>query len=346
MKGQNRQSGSALFASILLGAVVVVVASPVHAQTLEQFYKGKNINLIIGYSAGGGYDVYARLLARHLGKHIPGTPTIVPQNMTGAGSLRAAAYVYSAAPKDGTVIGTFARGMAIFPLLSGSDEFDGRKFNWLGSMTTDTSLCIASTKSPLHNLQDMIDKPSNMGGEGPGADPDIFASMYKNVFQSKLKLITGYHGTADMMLAIARGELDSLCGISWSTMKASYAQYLKDNQVRVLVQAATSKNKDLPDVPLITDIAKTDAQKQTLALLIDPQEMARPFAAPPEIPADRAKALREAFDATMKDADFIADAKKLNVEIAPVSADRIDALVKKLYQTPKPIVEEARKAIQ
>jgi tripartite-type tricarboxylate transporter receptor subunit TctC len=344
MKCQNQKSGIALFAAVLIGAAAV--ASPAQSQTLEQFYQGKNINLVIGYSAGGGYDVYARLLARHLGKHIPGNPNIVPQNMTGAGSLRAAAYIYSAAPKDGTAIGTFARGMAIYPLLSGGNEFDGRKFNWLGSMTTDTSLCIASTKSEINNLQDMIDKPSNMGGEGPGADPDIFASMYKNVFQSKLKLVTGYHGTADMMLAIARGELDSLCGISWSTMKTSYAQYLKDNQVRVLVQAATSKNADLPDVPLVTDIAKTEAQRQTLALLIDPQEMARPFAAPPEIPVDRAEALRKAFDATMKDPDFIADAKKLNVEIAPISADRLDSLVKKLYQTPKPIIEEARKAIQ
>jgi len=344
MMFKKQKYRSTLFATILFSAAAI--ASPVQSQTLEQFYKGKNINLIIGYSAGGGYDTYARLLARHLGKHIPGNPTIVPQNMTGAGSLRAAAYIYSAAPKDGTAIGTFARGMAIYPLITGGTEFDGRKFNWLGSMTQDTSLCISSTKSSIHTLQDMIDKPSNMGGEGPGADPDIFASMYKNVFQSKLKLVTGYHGTADIMLAIQRGELDGLCGISWSTMKASYAQYLKDNQVRILVQAARSKNADLSNIPLITDIAKTDEQKQTLALLIDPQEMARPFAAPPDIPADRADALRKAFDATMKDADFIAEAKKLNIEIAPVSAERLDSLVKKLYQTPPTIVEAARKAIQ
>ena len=344
MMFKKQKYRNTLFATILFSAAAI--ASPVQSQTLEQFYKGKNINLIIGYSAGGGYDTYARLLARHLGKHIPGNPTIVPQNMTGAGSLRAAAYIYSAAPKDGTAIGTFARGMAIYPLITGGTEFDGRKFNWLGSMTQDTSLCISSTKSSIHTLQDMIDKPSNMGGEGPGADPDIFASMYKNVFQSKLKLVTGYHGTADIMLAIQRGELDGLCGISWSTMKASYAQHLKDNQVRILVQAARSKNADLPNIPLITDIAKTDEQKQTLALLIDPQEMARPFAAPPDIPADRADALRKAFDATMKDADFIAEAKKLNIEIAPVSAERLDALVKKLYQTPPTIVEAARKAIQ
>jgi tripartite-type tricarboxylate transporter receptor subunit TctC len=344
MMFKKQKYRNTLFATILFSAAAI--ASPVQSQTLEQFYKGKNINLIIGYSAGGGYDTYARLLARHLGKHIPGNPTIVPQNMTGAGSLRAAAYIYSAAPKDGTAIGTFARGMAIYPLITGGTEFDGRKFNWLGSMTQDTSLCISSTKSSIHTLQDMIDKPSNMGGEGPGADPDIFASMYKNVFQSKLKLVTGYHGTADIMLAIQRGELDGLCGISWSTMKASYAQYLKDNQVRILVQAARSKNADLSNIPLITDIAKTDEQKQTLALLIDPQEMARPFAAPPDIPADRADALRKAFDATMKDADFIAEAKKLNIEIAPVSAERLDSLVKKLYQTPPTIVEAARKAIQ
>ena len=152
------------------GFATVALSTIAAAQSAGDFYKGKTLSINIGFPPGGGYDTYGRVLARHLGKHIPGNPTIVPQNMTGAGSLRAATYVYSAAPKDGTVIGTFARGMAIYPLISGGNEFDGRNFNWLGSMTTDTSLCIASTKSQINNLQDMIDKPSNMGGEGPGAE--------------------------------------------------------------------------------------------------------------------------------------------------------------------------------
>jgi tripartite-type tricarboxylate transporter receptor subunit TctC len=339
-----RRSMGLMAVTALLGALAP--AASAQAQTPDQFYKGKNVSMLIGYSAGGGYDTYARLLARHLGKHIPGNPGVLPQNMTGAGSLRAASYLYTAAPKDGTVIATFARGMAIFPLINGSNQFDGTKFTWLGSMTQDVSLCIASSKSKIKTLQDLLDKPSNFGGEGPGSDPDIFASMYKNVFKAPIKLVTGYHGTSDMMLAMERGEIDGLCGISWSTMKASYAQYMNNKQVTILVQAASKKDPDLPNVPLATDLAKTDQQKKILALLLDPQEMARPFAAPPAIPADRAATLRTAFEQTMKDPEFLADAKKMNADINPVSAERLDSLVKELYATPKPIVDEAKKSIQ
>jgi tripartite-type tricarboxylate transporter receptor subunit TctC len=325
---------------------IAIGATFAHAQTPEQFYKGKTVNIVIGYSAGGGYDTYARLLARHIGRHIPGKPNVVPQNMTGAGSLKAASYLYNAAPKDGTVIGTFARGMAITPLLTGGDQFDGTKFFWLGSMTVDVSLCIASVNSKIKTLADFINVPSNMGGEGPGSDPDIFALMYKNVFDSKLKLVTGYHGTADMMLAVERNELDGLCGISWSSMKASFSQFIKDKKVNIIVQAALRKDPDLPDVPLTEELAKTTEQKQILQLLIATQEMARPFAAPPGIPADRAQALRTAFVETMTDPEFLADAKKLNADINPVAADKLDALVKELYKTPRDVVAKAAKATQ
>src|ERR1700684_807637 len=176
---------------------LLVVAGLACAAGVEDFYKGRNVTLIIGYSVGGGYDAYARLLGRYIGKHIPGNPSIIPQQMAGAGSLRSANYIYSVATKDGSVFGTFSRSMGISPLVDKA-EFDSRKFTWLGSVTDDTTTCVSSAESPIHNWDDFLNKPSKFGGLGSGADPDIWALMYKNVFGAKLKLITGYPGTNDV----------------------------------------------------------------------------------------------------------------------------------------------------
>src|ERR1700704_556758 len=225
-----------MYARTLVPMIVLVaaVASPAHAQNVEEFYKGKTVNLIIGYSVGGGYDLYARQVARHIGKHIPGRPTIVPQNMTGAGSLRAATYIYSAAPKDGTVFGTFGRTMAIQPLLMSGAQFDGTKFIWLGSVTNDVSTCVTWHTSPVKTWNDMLEKPVTLGGEGPGADPDVFALLYKNVFGAKVKLVTGYHGTNDTVLAMERGEVDGLCGMSWSTLKSRHLQWMNEKKINII----------------------------------------------------------------------------------------------------------------
>src|SRR5215216_3936792 len=183
-----------MIVNALVGLALVLLASPASADSVEDFYKGKTINLIIGYSVGGGYDLYARHLARHIVKYIPGRPNIVPQNMTGAGSLRAAAYLYSVAPKDGTVFGTFGRTMAITPLLTSGAQFDGTKCTWLGSVTNEVSTCVTWHTSAVKTWADMLEKPVTLGGEGPGADPDVYALLYKNLFGAKVKLVTGYHG--------------------------------------------------------------------------------------------------------------------------------------------------------
>jgi tripartite-type tricarboxylate transporter receptor subunit TctC len=329
----------------IVALACVIWASGARANSVEEFYKGKTVNLIIGYSVGGGYDLYARQLARHIVKYIPGRPTIVPQNMTGAGSMRAASYIYSVAPKDGTVFGTFGRTMAITPLLTSGAQFDGTKFTWLGSVTNEVSTCVTWHTSAVKTWADMLEKPVTLGGEGPGADPDVYALLYKNVFGAKVKLVTGYHGTSNLTLAMERGETEGLCGLSWSTLKSRHMQWMNEKKINILIQAAFKKEPELASVPLITEQVKNPEQMQILKLLLTSQELARPFAAPPGIPADRKAALLAAFDQTMKDPEFLSEAQKLNLDVNPVNAKTIDEQLAELYATPKDVLEKAAQAI-
>jgi tripartite-type tricarboxylate transporter receptor subunit TctC len=330
--------------TIVAFAALLGLAGLAIADSVEDFYKGRNVSLIIGYSVGGGYDAYARLLARYIGNHIPGVPSIVPQQMTGAGSLRAANFIYSVAAKDGSVFSTFSRSMGISPLIDKA-EFDSRKFTWLGSVTDDNTICVTWNSSPIKNWDDFLNKPSKFGGEGAGADPDIWTLLYKNVFGAKAQLVSGYPGTNDTVLAMERGEVDGLCGISWSTIKSRHAEWLTSHSVNIIVQAALKKEPEMAAVPLATDLVTNPEQLAIIKLLLTSQAMARPFAAPPEIPADRKAALIAAFDATMKDADFRAEAQKLDFEVRPVNAATIDALLMEVYATPKDVLDKAVKAI-
>jgi tripartite-type tricarboxylate transporter receptor subunit TctC len=330
-----------------LGAAAMLLALAglaAAADSVDDFYKGRNVSMVIGYSVGGGYDAYARLLARYIGKHIPGDPAIVPQQMTGAGSLRSANFIYSVAAKDGSVIGTFSRSMGIAPLL-GQAEFDSRKFTWLGSVTDDNTTCVTWNTSPIKTWDDFLSKPSKLGGLGADADPDIWALLYKNVFGAKVQLVSGYPGTNDVTLAMERGEVDGLCGLSWSTIKTRHADWLKSHTVNIIVQAALKKEPEIATVPLASDLVTKPEQLQIMKLLLTAQAMARPFAAPPDIPADRKAALIAAFDATMQDGDFLAEAQKLNFDVRPVNAATIDGLLADVYTTPKGVIGKASKAI-
>src|SRR5262252_1135169 len=242
--------------SLLIVATVAALASVAKADSVADFYKGRSVSMIIGYSVGGGYDAYARLLAHYFGRHIPGEPSIVPQQMTGAGSLRAANYLFSVAPKDGSVLGTFSRSMGIAPLL-GQAEFDSQKFTWLGNMTDDDTTCVTWNSSPIKTWTDFLTKPSKLGGLGADADPDIWALLYKNVFGAKLRLVSGYPGTNDVVLAMERGEVDGLCGLSCSTIRTRHAEWLTSHAANIIVQL------------------------KIIRLLLASQAMARPFAAPP-----------------------------------------------------------------
>lgn len=323
---------------------LIALAGTAAADDVADFYKSRDVSLIIGYSVGGGYDAYARLLARYIGKHIPGEPSIIPQQMTGAGSLRSAKYIYSVAAKDGSIFGTFSRSMGIAPLL-GQADFDSRQFTWLGSVTDDNTTCVMSSASPIKNWNDFLSKPSKLGGLGADADPDIWALLYKNVFGARLQLVTGYPGTNDVTLAMERGEVDGLCGLSWSTIKTRHQDWLTNHSVNIIVQAALKKEPEIASVPLATELATNPEQLQTIKLLLASQAMARPFAAPPGIPQSRKQALIAAFDATMIDRDFLAEAQKLNFEVHPVSAATIDSLLADVYATPKDVIAKATKAI-
>jgi tripartite-type tricarboxylate transporter receptor subunit TctC len=315
------------------------------ADSVADFYHGKTITVIVGYTAGGGYDLYARALVRHMGKHLPGNPSFIVQNLTGAGSLNAANNLYNVMPKDGTYFGTFGRGIAMEPLIgTAKAQFEASKFTWIGSGTNEVSVCATYETSKVKTWSDLMTKDFIAAGEGAGSDPDTYALMVKNLFGAKIRLVTGYHGTTEMNLAIERGEADGRCGWSWSAIKSTKPDWITGKKLHVLAHISEAKAPELADVPLITDFAN-DRQKRIVKLVTSRQVMGRPFAAPPGVPADRKEALRRAFDATMKDPEFIKDATLQGLEVNPVTGEAIDKLLAEIYSTPPDLVEEARKAI-
>jgi tripartite-type tricarboxylate transporter receptor subunit TctC len=320
--------------------------SAAHAQDVAAFFKGRNLNMQIGYSAGGGYDVYARMLARHIGKHIPGNPTVVTKNLEGAGSLRLANWLYNIAPKDGTEMGTIGRGVAFDPLLGNkAAQFDAQKFNWIGSANNEVSVCVAWQGSGITKFADLYTTPMTVGGTGGGSDTDVFPQILNAVLGTKMKIVTGYPGGNDVNLAMERGEVAGRCGWSWSSVVATHKNWLAEKKITILVQLGLTKHPDLPDVPLVTDLAKTDEQRQILRLIFARQVMGRPFLAPPGVPQERVAALRQAFLDTMEDKDFLAEAAKAQLEITPVSGRDVEALVKEVYQTPPAIAAQAAQVL-
>jgi tripartite-type tricarboxylate transporter receptor subunit TctC len=334
-------------ARFLAFAALVVPLSTQQAHAQADFYKGKTVDLMIGYSVGGGYDVYARLIARHLGKHIPGNPIVTPKNMEGAGSLRLANWLYNVAPKEGLVFGTIGRGTGFDPLLgSKTAQFDGTKFNWIGSANDEVSVCVVwNGRSKVTKFDDLLTHELAVGGTGAAADTDQFPRIINGVLGTKMKIITGYPGGNDVNLALERGEVDGRCGWSWSSVESTRKTWLTDKKITILMQLSLKKHPDLPDVPLIVDLAKTDEQRQILKLIFARQVMGRPYLSPPGVPSDRAEALRQAFMETMRDPAFKAEADKAQLEITPVSGAEIDKLVKEAYQTPPQVAAKAAQAL-
>src|SRR6478672_4819245 len=306
--------------AVLAAAIVVSTAAGASAQSAADFYKGKNIDLYIGYSVGGAYDLYARMLARHMGKHIPGNPNVIPKNMEGAGSLRLANWLYNVAPKDGSAFAIIGRGTGFDPLLGHKQaQFDGNKFNWIGSANDEVSICVSWNKpGAITQFDDLYTKQLTVGGTGAAADTDQFPRILNNVLGTKMKIVTGYPGGNDVNLALERGEVDGRCGWSWSSVESTRGSWVKEKKINILVQLALQKHADLPDVPLVTEQAKTEEQKQILTLIFARQALGRPYLAPPGIPADRVEALRKGFMDTMKDKEFLAEAEKAQLEITPI----------------------------
>ena len=329
------------FQAVVLGfAAGLLACGAATAQGAGDFYKGKNVDLYVGFSAGGGYDLYGRAVARFLGRHLPGNPTVTPKNMDGAGSLRLANWLYNLGPKDGLSLGTLARGTAFDPLFGSTQaHFDAAKYNWIGSANNEVSTCVLWSASGMATMEDLLTRPTIMGGSGGAADTDQFVYVMNGVLGTKIKLVQGYPGGNEVNLAMERGEVQGRCGWSWSSLKTTHPEWLKDKKIAVPVQLSLTKHAELPDTPLIMDYAKTDEDRQILRLVFARNVMGRPFVAPPGVPADRVAVLRTAFMDTMADKDFLAEAEKINLEINPVSGDALQALIAEAYRTPPAIVK-------
>lgn len=334
--------------ALVAGAGVMtalMAAPPVSADAISDFYKRKRITLYVGYSPGGGYDRYSRTLARHMTRHIPGKPRIVVKNRPGAGSMILTNEVYNSLPQDGTVIANVGRGMPTEPLLGNKEaKFDGRKFQWLGSMNNEVSVCVVWHTVPVNFWQDLLNRGAVMGGTGAGSDTDTFPLVLNNIFGTKMKLVTGYPGGNDINFAMERGELEGRCAWSWSSVKSTRAKWLKDEKIKVLLQMSTAKHPELPDVPFVMDFATNKKDLQVLKLIYARQLWGRPYMVGPGVPKARVKALQTAFVKTMTDKKFLKDAKRQKFELAWVDGARVQRGIEELYTFPKSVIAAAAKA--
>jgi tripartite-type tricarboxylate transporter receptor subunit TctC len=325
-----------------LAGVALLLASPAGAQTVEQFYKGKSIAMIVGAGVGGGYDVYARALARHMTRHIPGHPAIVPKNVPAAGGIAAANMLYAVSEKDGSVIGAFPNNVPMDPLFDNPGvRYDARKLNWLGSIGKLQNVCATWHTSAAKTIAAAREREIVVAAAGATSNTAIMPKVLNALLGTRFKVIAGYDGGTGLTLALERGEAEGICGLSWSTMKASRPHWIRDRLLNVIVQMGLEKLPDLPAVPAALDLVAGQDDRQVIELILMRQEPGRPFAAPPEVPADRVTALRRAFEDTLKDAAFIAEAVKLQLELEPLTGIQIDRLLQRAHGAPRPIVQRA-----
>ncbi len=313
------------------------------AQTPEAFYKGKIIDMMVGSEAGSGYDAYARLVAAHLGKQIPGRPNIVVKQMIGAGGIVATNFLAKIAPKDGSVIGQVQNTVAFQPLVApGGEQFDATKLGYIGSANSEVALAFTWHSSPTKTLTDLQKRETIMAGV-IGSISANYAYALSDLTGAKIRLITGYAGAGQSMLALERGEIEGYPALFWSTFKTTKPDWIAQKKVNFLVQLALKKHPELPDVPLIFDFLNNDADRAAAELLLAPQLAGRPFITPPDVPADRLSALRQAFATMMVDSDFKAEADKRNMEVQLVTGEDIAAVVARAYATSPEIVSKVRR---
>lgn len=313
------------------------------------FYAGKTVELTVGADAGGGYDIYARTLARHLSRHIPGQPTIVVRNMPGAGSGRAAGYIASIAPKDGTALAAIMPGAVMDPLLAerGGALFDPTKVLYVGTASNDSRVCLTMKPSAVKTFDDALVHPITIGAISSNNSTRDYAFMHKRLSGAKFNVVTGYNGTVEIGLALERGEVEGACGWGWSSIKSQKPDWISDHKINVLVQVGLEPNAELTamNVPPIWNYLKDDRDRQAVELIVSQQVMIRSYIAPPETPPEQIGILRAAFDATMKDPQFLQDAETQRLVVEPMPGAKLQELVRKLYATPAAIVERARLAI-
>lgn len=334
---------------LVAGACALWTASAAGAQdSVEQFYKGRSISIVIGSSAGGGYDTYARLLARYFGNTIPGNPAIVPQNMSGAGSNRAAGYIYSVAPKDGTAIGAIFPGAALQPLLSDTPvQHDPSKFIYVGNANTDVYICFVRADAPAKTLQDALTHEVILGASGEGATTRDLPAALNSVAGTRFRIVTGYAGSREITLALERGEVQGACGIGWTGLVSFHPDWFSKGTVKVIAQLSVNGHPDLNrmGVPLAASLAKTDEDRMVLELIFSQGLFGRPFVLPPGVPAERVAALRKGFMDALRDKSLLAEAEKMKLDLDPTSGEEMQALATRLYATPPRVIERAKLAV-
>lgn len=321
---------------------------PAAADPVEDFYRGKAMTVIVYSPAGSAYDLYARLLSRHMPRHIPGSPNMVAKNMVGAGGLTAARYLFTAAPKDGSVIGTVNRGLPFMPLLgrNANLEFEPLRFTWLGSMSTETAVAVSWHTSPVRTSRDLFEREFIVGGTGAGSNSESIPAVLNGLLGTRFKIISGYDGVTNASLAMERGEIEGFAAYSWVALKATRSDWIRDKKLNYLFQTGTTPHPEIPaDVPLVGSLAKTDADRQALRLLFTQEVLGRPFLAPPDVPADRAAALRAGFSASMKDPALLAEGASARMELELVTAEDVERVIRDAFATPADVVERTRKAL-
>jgi tripartite-type tricarboxylate transporter receptor subunit TctC len=332
-------ASAATTAALLLGAAA-------RADETADFYQGKSVTLYLGYPPGGAYDIYARLIGRHMSRHMAGNPQFVVRHKPGAASLNLVNELYNVLPRDGSVIGMFARSIALNRLLGREGtNYDPVALNWIGSANNEVSICGVWHGVGVRSTADFLSRPLVFAANAPGAESDVYPNVLNSLIGTRFKVVAGYPGVNDLTLALERGEADARCGWSWGAVKAAKPDWIRDKKIHIAVQFATAKHPELPDVPLATELARNEGERAALELILTQQVMGRPLAAPPQVPAARMAALRRAFEHTLKDPEFLAEAERLALEIDLVTGETLQAMVERMFASPREVVEAARKAI-
>jgi len=333
----------------LLFVLGLLGPAQVHAQAQDDvaaFYRGKQVRLVVGTAPGGGYDLFARIVARHIAAHIPGQPTVIVQNQPAAGGLVMTNQLYALGPKDGTAIGVPINGIPTAPLLQQGAQFDATKLIWLGSTNREPYVAFVWHTAPVQSLAELRAKDLVVGATAPGTTMADFPLVVNDVLGLKFKVVRGYEGTPQINHAIERGEIQGQGGIGWAAVKAQVPQWIAEKKIKVIAQYGLKRHPDLADVPAMLELAVNEPDRQALAMLFARAEYGRPYFLPPDVPANRVQALRRAFDATMKDPAFVADAARLQLDIDPMTGEEVQALVAQLNRTPPAIVTRVRAALE
>jgi tripartite-type tricarboxylate transporter receptor subunit TctC len=327
----------------LVAAIALLGLAGVDAADAQAPDNENTVKLIIGHAPGGGFDLYGRLVGRHIGKHLPGQPTVVPQNMPGASGFRAANYTYAVAPKDGTVLTTLAGGTIVDALIGGKNtDFDASKFTWVGGLS-DSTLCISWRGSAVATFDELKKRELIVGG---GGNADASPKILNAVLGTKIKLIPGYNGMAAMHLALERGEIEGLCNIAWESIRSLRPQWISERKLNFLLVEGGRRLSELPDTPAVLELARDAADRQALNLVYGWHElMGRAFFAPPDLPDAKVRELQKAFQATLKDPGFLEDAKRLGVHVEGVGGEEVAAFIAELWRTPEPVVARVAAAL-